>query len=73
MKNERFVEDAEPYKLYCEHNAGTIYVGDGLPDVPKNSFCYSPYKMLLKLVTFSNQRTSKFLKIEQLSRKCGNV
>ena len=43
MKKERFVEDAEPCKLYCEHDSNTIYVGDGLPDVPKNSFCYSSF------------------------------
>ena len=39
MKNERFVEDAEPYNLYCKPNAISTYVGDGLPDVPKQSFC----------------------------------
>ncbi len=42
MKDKRFVEDAEPYKLYYMHNLNTIYVGDGLLDVPKKSFCYSP-------------------------------
>ncbi len=35
MKNKRFVEDAEPYKLYYAHNSNTICVGDGLPDVHK--------------------------------------
>ena len=38
MEEKRFVEDAEPYNLYCSHNTNTIYVGDGLPDVPKKHF-----------------------------------
>ena len=40
MEEKRFVEDAEPYNLYCSHNTNTIYVGDGLP------VCYSPFFMI---------------------------
>ncbi len=47
MKDKRLVGDAEPYKLYYVHNSNTIYVGDGLPDVPKKPFCYRPFCFLL--------------------------
>ncbi len=43
MKEKRFVEDAEPYNLYCSHNTNTIYVGDGLPDVPTKHFAAKPF------------------------------
>ena len=44
MKEKRFVEDAEPYKLYYTHNVNTIHVWETLsghtrpPDIPKNHF-----------------------------------
>ena len=63
ITKKRFAREAEPYKLYCKHNENVTNVGDGLPDVPKKSFCYNPIKnyliksvrAFLKFITVSSK------------------
>ena len=50
MEEKRFVEDAEPYNLYCSHNTNTIYVGDGLPVTS----CYLPQYRLRDVLSYGN-------------------